>query len=355
MPDPIFITARFRSGSTMLWNIYNHLEGYCAYYEPLHDNLIAHIRHTQPMASHRGVASYWASYEPILDELARLHRHGFGVTRLLLEEDDEWPELEAYLHFLIDSAGDARPVLQFNRIDLRLPWIRRRFPHATIVHLHREARESFASMVSHLPPDQIDAPDTPNLYDLLEWTVDLLFNLPFLATRAAGTLYERAYFLWKLSGLMGSRASDLSLSYEDDFADGGKKGLAALVELGILEPDEVGRVTTLIEPARIGTWRPLHDATWFAAIESTCDAVLAEHGLEAMFGLAPVREIRAKHEEAWADNLPAEAVPVSRDLLVAYSRQRSEVTRLLHLVRSLEAHVSAETPGPPSGDGTISA
>jgi hypothetical protein len=50
---PIFITARFRSGSTLLWNMFRRLRGYRAYYEPCHPNLLAHIQFTKPMASHR--------------------------------------------------------------------------------------------------------------------------------------------------------------------------------------------------------------------------------------------------------------------------------------------------------------
>ena len=31
---PIFITARFRSGSTFLWNLFRRIDGYTSYYEP---------------------------------------------------------------------------------------------------------------------------------------------------------------------------------------------------------------------------------------------------------------------------------------------------------------------------------
>src|SRR5262245_55357484 len=33
----LFITARFRSGSTLLWHLYANLPGVTAYYEPLHE------------------------------------------------------------------------------------------------------------------------------------------------------------------------------------------------------------------------------------------------------------------------------------------------------------------------------
>src|SRR5262245_10101110 len=35
--NPIFITARFRSGSTLIWNLFRHLSGVTAYYEPLNE------------------------------------------------------------------------------------------------------------------------------------------------------------------------------------------------------------------------------------------------------------------------------------------------------------------------------
>ena len=121
---PIFITARFRSGSTLLWNIFDHATGYRAYYEPCHDNLLAHIRYTPPMASHRGVENYWGAYQDRMDDVERLHRPQFGLHRLRLEAGEEWNDLQAYLSFLIDGAAPETAVLQFNRLDFRLPWLR---------------------------------------------------------------------------------------------------------------------------------------------------------------------------------------------------------------------------------------
>src|SRR5437763_16548303 len=37
--SPIFITGRFRSGSTLLWNIFRHIPGCTAYYEPLNERM----------------------------------------------------------------------------------------------------------------------------------------------------------------------------------------------------------------------------------------------------------------------------------------------------------------------------
>ncbi len=37
--DVVLITARYRSGSTMLWNLMRQLQGVTAYYEPVHPRL----------------------------------------------------------------------------------------------------------------------------------------------------------------------------------------------------------------------------------------------------------------------------------------------------------------------------
>ena len=59
--DAILITARFRSGSTLLWNIFRHVEGCVAFYEPFNERRwfdpACRGRHVDP--THRQVD--WAS------------------------------------------------------------------------------------------------------------------------------------------------------------------------------------------------------------------------------------------------------------------------------------------------------
>ena len=60
-------------------------------------------------------------------------------------DEDFWdPDLKRYVEILIERAP-GRPVLQFNRIDFRLPWFRRHFPDAKIVHLYRHPRDQWCS------------------------------------------------------------------------------------------------------------------------------------------------------------------------------------------------------------------
>ena len=62
-----------------------------------------------------------------------------------MDERSHDQRLFHYIDQLIRRAA-GRPVLQFNRVDLRLPWLRAHFSDATIVHLYRHPREQWMSM-----------------------------------------------------------------------------------------------------------------------------------------------------------------------------------------------------------------
>lgn len=336
-PAPIFITARFRSGSTLLWNIFNQATGYHAYYEPCHDNLLAHIKYTLPMESHRGVKSYWTAYQDRLSSIENLHRPEFGLSRLLLEAHEQWDELKRYLEFLIQGAASEIPVLQFNRIDFRLPWLRVHFPAAKILHLYRNSRDSYFSMIRHLDRKEADNPQRGHLYDLLEWSVALADFFPFLADPAIQSMYERHYYFWKLSYLMGHRCSDLSLSYDSDFKNDRYGGLNKLSKMGYLDPEQIENLVSLIQPQESSSWAEMHPETWFQAVENKCEQTLEVLGLNAHFGLLPLAKIRRQYADAWSRYEGAPLNDPARSLLMEYSRQRSEVTRLLFLVRHHES------------------
>lgn len=330
---PLFITARFRSGSTLLWHVFDQARGYHAYYEPCHDNLLAHIRYTLPMDSHRGVQSYWDAYQNQLPLMESGHQPEFGLSRLLLEAHEPWDELKHYLQSLIQGAAPAIPVLQFNRIDFRLPWIRTHFPQARIIHLYRDSRDSYFSMARHLAPEAADNPDRAHVYDLLEWSVALAECFPFLADPEIQSLYERHYYFWKLSSLMGRRCSDLSLSYDADFQDNPSLGLEKLFQAGYLDSRQIDDLRPLIQSQASGQWAERYSESWFQAIEDRCEQVLDELGLNAHFGFFPLVEIKKRYA-AWSRYEGLSLNDPARGLLMEYSRQRSEITRLLSLVRN---------------------
>src|SRR5439155_18080217 len=58
--DVILITGRFRSGSTLLWNLFRNVPGCTAYYEPLNERrwFDPALRGDQTDATHRNVSDY---------------------------------------------------------------------------------------------------------------------------------------------------------------------------------------------------------------------------------------------------------------------------------------------------------
>jgi len=341
-PDaPLFITGRFRSGSTLLWQIFDRNQRHVAFYEPCHDNLPQQIGYGLPSPSHRGVERYWGAYLPILETVRALHRPEFGFDRLLLEAGESHAPLRDYLAALIAAAGGRRPVLQFNRCDFRLPWLRAEFPDAVLVHVVRSARDSWASTVRHLPPGQVDDPDHLDMYDLMQWSVALGETFPFLLD--ARSSYERHYLLWRLSALMGARHADVSIDFDAELQAEPERGIEALARVARLEREERTAARALVQRVPAGTWSAFHPPEYFAAIEERCERTLAALGLTERFGLEPLAAIRAAHAPPWA---ALEALPRDRTraALAACSTLRGECTRLLHALRnSSEAHAPAGT------------
>ena len=121
--QPIFITGRFRAGTSLLWQIFDQLEGFCAWYEPLHPQLIAAIKYTEPKLDHVGIQDYWTAYRQH-PEFESLYSMEFSTKDMYLEEGDEFVELEAYINHVIRLSAEDVAVLQFNRMDLRLHGLR---------------------------------------------------------------------------------------------------------------------------------------------------------------------------------------------------------------------------------------
>jgi hypothetical protein len=276
--DPIFITARFRSGSTLLWNLFRNVPGCTSYYEPLNERRwfdpSARGSHTDP--THRGVEDYWREYEG-LTELNRFFRLDWNERNLFMDADSWDPALKGYVEMLIDRAP-GRPVLQFNRIDFRLPWFRAQFPRAKILHLYRHPRDQWCSSLvnpTDVPRDVTLANFPPyDHYYLTNWVRDLKYHFPFLDDSSAHP-YRAFYFIWKLSYLFGKRYADYSLAFEDLCGDPDAH-LPELLRAADAAADVEG-LKKLIDRPKGGRWKAYADAEWFEAHESACEAVLSDY------------------------------------------------------------------------------
>lgn len=143
---PVLVVGRFRSGSTMVWQLFRRQPGWTAYLEPLHEHLLAHVA-AEPGPvdpTHVGVSDYWREYRDLAPAaLEALVRPWFGRSRSRLDTSDEADDLVAYLGFLVASA--PRVMVKFTRADFRTPWLRQAFPDATIAQLIRSPRALWTS------------------------------------------------------------------------------------------------------------------------------------------------------------------------------------------------------------------
>jgi len=159
---PIFIHALWRSGSTYVWSRFRAAAGAYGYYEPLHDGLSKLTAERIGRDTAEAVAAnshpalnkpYLAEFEPLLDGSrgVRNYSRRLAYHRFALEPDAEDPALEAYLGGLIGHAREQgrQAVLGFNRSDLRIGWMRRKFPSFNLI-VEREPVDVFASYLSNL-------------------------------------------------------------------------------------------------------------------------------------------------------------------------------------------------------------
>lgn len=215
---PIFITARYRSGSTLLWQIFQRLEGFTAFYEPLNERQWFNPEHrgSRVDESHRGTSDYAANYEN-LEFLNDIYRREWILRRLAMGEKTRDDNLVKYIQALIDAAPDW-PVLQFNRIDFRLEFLNRWFPEATLVHVRRSARDTWRSTLQGMQNDQAWTLETfapHSKFYLLQWYCDLALAFPWLICSYDKTHpYEVHYMISRLSELFACRHAHVFMSYE---------------------------------------------------------------------------------------------------------------------------------------------
>lgn len=270
----VFITGRFRSGSTLLWNLFRKLEGHTAYYEPFNERrwFDVDLRGGHTDISHKGVEDYWSEYKG-LSQLEKYYKEDWTRYCLYMDQDHYEPAMQAYIDELIRAAGD-RAVLQFNRVDFRLPWLRENYPGATILHIYRNPRDQWCSVLrgAAYPANAKSTAGFQDHFYHAIWVRDLCRQFPFLAYYQAQHQYYSFYLLWKLSFVFGFEYADLSISMER-LTETPKEALEDIlvtteseIDWSMLDLEFINK-----NPMR---WQSYASDQWFQDIEEECELVL---------------------------------------------------------------------------------
>ena len=209
----VFLSAQIRTGSTFMWHLFKTTGEYTTYFEPDLPNLFEFMK-LLPLPlerlHHYHVNSYWDEYRT-LEMLPELHSAIVDEikTRICLSRDDCAFAFKRYLDYLIKSAKKT-PMLQFNRSEFRLLWLRSQYPDSTIVHLWRNPRDQWASMLLGTRPQ----------YIFEEFNNKILYlRKVFPVLSSAKNLYQVHYLYHKLSKIAGKAHSTLSLCYDSLIQD----------------------------------------------------------------------------------------------------------------------------------------
>ncbi len=196
---PIIVSARFRSGFTLVWNLFRNVPGVTAFYEPLNESQFfdPQKRPDRVDPTHLNVSDYWREYDE-MEHLAQWYRLDWIEKQLYMDARHWGPDLVAYCDELIDRAPQ-QAVLQFNRADFRLGFFRHIYPSGKFVHLFRNPREQW---FSSLPKDG-SCPRDINVEDcaryggfyLRMWARDLKYYFPLLEPSKVEHPYELSYMI----------------------------------------------------------------------------------------------------------------------------------------------------------------
>jgi len=323
--QPIFITGRFRAGTSFLWQLFDQLDGYCAWYEPLHPQLLAAIKHVEPKQDHVGIQDYWTAYRQH-PEFADLYAMSFATENLYLEASDDFPALEAYINHLIECSGNEVPVLQFNRVDFRLPWLRAKFPTAKIIHIERNPLQLYHSQRKHI--DSMFRHDAGywDAYELLPWCYALNNEFPFLINNNNKHAFFQFYALHQLSKIMGTVHADVTINLDSQVFQSNEfiKQLSLVVSLSGQQKHAIKNLTNVPEFPVFKT--ELTDE--LIAIMTEVDVELTASGLMEGFARSPLTEIKRQAKDYW--HQASQSGPcLNQNILLHIHHLNSEMTRVL--------------------------
>jgi hypothetical protein len=270
--DIVFITSRFRSGSTALWNIFRNIDNCTSYYEPFNERrwFDKSTRGEHVDSTHIGVDDYSKEYDG-LEHLDNYYKQDWIRKGLFMDAKTWAPDMKSYICELIEKAN-GRPILQFNRIDFRLPWLKHHFPNAKFIHLYRHPRDQWYSFLTDkklMNKDDVEHSYIDGFY-LDPWCNDLAKFFPFLDKKITSHPYQRFYYLWKLSYLYGKNECDQSIAFEE-LTQEPEYVLKDLFKLLDIDNKWLTKAAAVLDKPNLNKWKQYADNDWFEKLEQECE------------------------------------------------------------------------------------
>ncbi|MCG5060483.1 MAG: tetratricopeptide repeat protein [Limnoraphis sp. WC205] len=289
----IFITARYRTGSTYLYSLFSIVTKVKTFYEPLHPQIVSHfldadhtnIEEAKAIQNHTFKSNYFYFDEYKLlnrKKLIGTYQTSFANSKMFLSSLDRFSELKTYINLLIFSQSEQEElnVLQFNRIDFRLAWFRINFPNAIIVNLRRNPRDVYASYIGvyeRVSQQKYRASNTSlgEFYYLDNYINFLSEICPQQLNKVELNNYEKIYILSQLSDLWGDKFADLVIHYESLVDD----PVGTLYKIVSYLPNfKLDFKEDIIQPNkdRVNVWQNYHSENWFKRCEERCKRIIEQ-------------------------------------------------------------------------------
>lgn len=288
----IFVSARYRTGSTYLYSLLSTLNNTSSFLEPLHPQLIDIAnkddnwhKHHASLASHSLPGKYFQEYSN-LDQslLQRYHSTKFTYQDLFLSSEDQNASLKRYINFFLSTSNNTN-ILQFNRTDFRLSWLKRNFPDALIINLRRSSRACYFSyLIFYSRIHQIEIENEETLRQI-ENKIGGYYHLSDYIRLLGQWLipesfiykidnYEKLYLIDSLSNLWADNFADFIIPYETLI----ESPHSFMRNLCSVFPGDISFDEGALLPARKSTASFLQkyfDETWFHQREERCNEILS--------------------------------------------------------------------------------
>jgi len=226
MSNLVCVSGDFCSGSTLVFTLFRKTRQFYCLYEPLHERLREYLVYglrPDEQSHHFFVDQYYREFRGFRHAGA-LFDPRWGASDLYLPADAEADAdpLYRYLSYIIGMSFGRAPRVMFkeNRMVFRLGWFRARFPHAKIVHIHRNKEAQWKSIVRRVQAHhgrQDVGQESVHFtgFNVARWCEDLKGRYPELAADRSHTGFERFAKLWERSYEENRRYADISIDYDD--------------------------------------------------------------------------------------------------------------------------------------------